>query len=165
MRLEVEVGGRRRDVALERRGRAFVATIDGTPLTVDAVPLAGGRWSIREPGSGRQWEVVLVRSGSGAIEALIAGARVPVRARPAGDRPDRSAGADGPARLAAPMPGKVVKLLVAVGQAVQARQGLVVVEAMKMENELRAARDGVVREILVAEGASVEAGAPLVVIE
>ena len=46
----------------------------------------------------------------------------------------------------------------------QAKQGLVVVEAMKMENELRAGRDGVVREVLVEEGASVEAGAPLVVI-
>ena len=45
-----------------------------------------------------------------------------------------------------------------------ARQGVIVVEAMKMENELRAGRDGIVREVLVAEGASVDAGTPLVVI-
>jgi pyruvate carboxylase subunit B len=54
---------------------------------------------------------------------------------------------------------------VTVGQQVTARQGVAVVEAMKMENELRAGRDGTVRAVLVAEGASVDAGAPLVVIE
>jgi biotin carboxyl carrier protein len=63
------------------------------------------------------------------------------------------------------MPGRVVKLLVAPGTVVEARQGIVVVEAMKMENELRAPRAGVVREVRVAEGASVEAQAVLVVIE
>ena len=62
------------------------------------------------------------------------------------------------------MPGKVVKLLVKAGDHVTARQGVIVVEAMKMENELRAGRDGIVREVLVAEGASVDAGTPLVVI-
>ena len=165
MRLEIEVGGRLRQVALERRGSAFVATIDGVPTAVDAEPLAGGRWSIRLPESGRQWEVAVVRGSAGAIDVLVGGIRVPVRVRQAGARASRAADAGGPVRIAAPMPGKVVKLLVAVGEQVQARQGLVVVEAMKMENELRAARDGIVREIHVAEGASVEAGAPLVVIE
>ena len=63
------------------------------------------------------------------------------------------------------MPGKVVRVLVAPGAEVKARQGLVVVEAMKMENEVRAVRDGLVREVLVVEGQSVEAGAMLVVVE
>ena len=63
------------------------------------------------------------------------------------------------------MPGKVVKVLVRAGDEVKARQGLVVVEAMKMENELRSPKDGRVSEVLVAEGASVEAGRPLVVVE
>ena len=63
------------------------------------------------------------------------------------------------------MPGKVVKVLVKVGDQVTARQGLVVVEAMKMENELRSPKDGRVTEVLVAEGVSVEAGRPLVVVE
>ena len=71
---------------------------------------------------------------------------------------------DGPQRLLAPMPGKVVRVLVQPGDEVVARQGVIVVEAMKMENELRAGRPGVVREVLVVEGASVEAGTPLVVI-
>ena len=62
------------------------------------------------------------------------------------------------------MPGRIVKVLVQPGDRVAARQGLIVVEAMKMENELRAGRSGLVREVLVVEGASVDAGAPLVVI-
>jgi len=63
------------------------------------------------------------------------------------------------------MPGRVVKVLVSPGDRVTARQGLVVVEAMKMENELRAPADAVVREVRVVEGASVDAGAILVVLE
>jgi biotin carboxyl carrier protein len=63
------------------------------------------------------------------------------------------------------MPGKVVRVLVAAGDAVRARQPIVVVEAMKMENELRADRDGVVSDIHTREGALVEAGALLIVIQ
>jgi biotin carboxyl carrier protein len=71
-------------------------------------------------------------------------------------------GADSAWRLVAPMPGKVVRVLVAAGDAVKARQPLVVVEAMKMENELRAGRDGHVTAIHVREGASVDAGTLLI---
>ena len=60
---------------------------------------------------------------------------------------------------------KVVRVLVSAGDEVKARQGLVVVEAMKMENELRAARGGRVREVAVTEGQSVEAGTVLMVVE
>ena len=63
------------------------------------------------------------------------------------------------------MPGKVVRVLVAPGDAVEAGQGLVVVEAMKMENELRAAKAGRVVSVSVTEGQSVDAGAVLAVVE
>jgi biotin carboxyl carrier protein len=63
------------------------------------------------------------------------------------------------------MPGKIVKVLVKTGDTVAARQGVVVVEAMKMENELRAPRAGIVAQVNVTEGASVEAGAILIVID
>ena len=79
-------------------------------------------------------------------------------------RAHHDAGA-GPVRIASPMAGRVVKVLVAVGDAVAARQGLVIVEAMKMENELRAPRAGTVREVHAREGGSVDTGAMLVVIE
>ena len=65
----------------------------------------------------------------------------------------------------APMPGRVVRVLVKPGDEVAPRQGLVVVEAMKMENELSSPRAGTVREVTVSEGASVEAGRLLAVID
>ena len=71
---------------------------------------------------------------------------------------------DGPQRIDAPMPGKVVRVLVKVGDAVVEGQGLVVVEAMKMENELKSPKAGVVTELKAVEGAAVENGAPLAVV-
>jgi biotin carboxyl carrier protein len=73
--------------------------------------------------------------------------------------------ASGPATVRAPMPGRVVKLLVKAGDEVNAGAGVIVVEAMKMENELRAPRDGRLKEFAVKEGEAVEAGQPLCVIE
>jgi biotin carboxyl carrier protein len=63
------------------------------------------------------------------------------------------------------MPGRIVKVLVAPGDVVAARQGVVIVEAMKMENELRAPRSGTVADVRVTEGMSVEANSVLVVLE
>jgi biotin carboxyl carrier protein len=80
-------------------------------------------------------------------------------------RRDEASGGNGPQRVSAPMPGKIVRVLVKSGDAVRARQPLVVVEAMKMENELRAGRDGLVAELHAREGESVDAGALLVVVQ
>ena len=70
----------------------------------------------------------------------------------------------GPARLTAPMPGRIVRVLSSPGADVVAGQGLVVIEAMKMENELRAPRGGRLLELLAREGQAVEAGALLAVV-
>jgi biotin carboxyl carrier protein len=70
----------------------------------------------------------------------------------------------GPQRIVAPMPGKIVRVLVKKGEAVRARQPVVIIEAMKMENDVRAASDGTLAEIHVRDGQSVEAGALLAVI-
>lgn len=75
------------------------------------------------------------------------------------------AGSGGRSTITAPMPGKVVRLLAAVGDAVRAGQGIVVVEAMKMQNELKSPIDGVVARLAVAENEGVLAGALLAVIE
>jgi biotin carboxyl carrier protein len=77
--------------------------------------------------------------------------------------PRRSA--DGIIAIRAPMPGKVVKRLVQEGEAVVVGQGIIIIEAMKMENELRTVVEGTVKQILVAEGANVESGENLVFIE
>jgi biotin carboxyl carrier protein len=71
----------------------------------------------------------------------------------------------GRAEILSPMPGKVVKLLAGVGDEVATGQGLVVVEAMKMENELKSPKDGTVTEVLVDEGRAVDANAVLMVVE
>jgi biotin carboxyl carrier protein len=75
------------------------------------------------------------------------------------------AGPEGPAAITAPMPGKVVAVLVEEGQEVTAGQGLVVVEAMKMENEIKAPRAGKVKHLKVEAGAAIESGVALCVIE
>lgn len=80
-------------------------------------------------------------------------------------RSGRAADAKGKASLTAAMPGKIVRILVAVGDAVVAGQGILVVEAMKMQNELKAPRDGRVAAIEISENDSVVAGAVLAIIE
>jgi biotin carboxyl carrier protein len=71
----------------------------------------------------------------------------------------------GPRHLVAPMPGKVVRFLVAENAAVEAGQGVVVVEAMKMQNEIKSPKKGVVRKLAVVEGAAVNAGDVLAIVE
>ena len=78
---------------------------------------------------------------------------------------EAAAGPDGPVSITAPMPGKVVAVLVTEGQQVEAGQGVVVVEAMKMENELRAPRAGTIRNLKAEVGAAVDSGAALCSIE
>jgi len=72
---------------------------------------------------------------------------------------------DGPIEVRAQMPGKVIKVLVEPGTSVEAGQGLVVVEAMKMQNEMKAPKSGKVARVLAREGATVVAGEPLAVVE
>jgi biotin carboxyl carrier protein len=73
--------------------------------------------------------------------------------------------ATGPARVSAPMPGKIVRVVSSAGQDVRAGECLVVMEAMKMENEIRSPRDGRIKEVLVKEGQAVESGALLLLVE
>ena len=74
-------------------------------------------------------------------------------------------GVEGPQKLLAPMPGKVVRILVAENDEVESGQGIIVVEAMKMQNELKSPKKGVVQKIMVLEGANVNPGEPLVIVE
>jgi biotin carboxyl carrier protein len=71
----------------------------------------------------------------------------------------------GPQKLNAPMPGKVVRILVAVGDEVKAGQGIIVMEAMNMQNEMKSPKDGKVQKILTSEGSTVNPGDTLAVIE
>jgi biotin carboxyl carrier protein len=155
--------------------------MDGRVMWVD-VARVGDRWSMlvrpEEADSGAphatgaargaSYDVAIETHRQGRHLVHAGGDVVPVTLlAPGRGRPASSgavASATGPVSIVAPMPGRVVKLLVAPGDAVLARQGLVVIEAMKMENELRAPRAGTVTDVRVREGAPVEANVVLVVI-
>jgi len=173
MRIALEVGDRVRSVEIQHRRDGYHVTVDGRAHLVDLARVTGETWSllVSDPGgtSRRSVEAVVnTRAGNGGFDVHVDGFHVPVLLRGGLGRRTREltgARGAGPQRVVAPMPGKVVRVLVNAGDAVRTRQGLVVIEAMKMENELRSARDGRVRAILVTEGQSVEAGAALVVVE
>jgi biotin carboxyl carrier protein len=112
--------------------------LDGTSHRVLATRAQDGRWNLHV--GGRRWEVEAVDERTRAIRQMAAG----------------TAGPQGPRPIRAPMPGLVVKVDVAVGDRVEAGQGVAIVEAMKMENELRAEAAGVVAHIHVAAGQAVE---------
>ncbi|HUF12101.1 MAG TPA: biotin/lipoyl-containing protein [Longimicrobiales bacterium] len=118
--------------------------VDGRSLTMLAVPLESGIWELQVAGARHRIEVVDERTR--AIRAMTGQGAAP----------------RGPAAIRAPMPGLVTRIEVAAGDSVRAGQGIVVIEAMKMENELRADADAVVDRILVEPGQAVEKGAILV---
>jgi biotin carboxyl carrier protein len=170
LRYEVEVDGRTRRVAINRVSGGFAVAVDGHTWYVDAarvddctLSLIVGTVPPNGDTGGSSYAVTTVPDASGQQTVIIGSTPCPVTVN-GGERrrkDDRGRASDGPDRVRAPMAGKVVRVLVATGDAVRARQPLIVVEAMKMENELRAGRDGTVAQIFVAEGASVDAGAPL----
>jgi biotin carboxyl carrier protein len=171
---EVEVSGRARTVLIEPIGAAgpdggrFRVRIDGQAVELSARPTDLGLSILFESDGGRSLDAavtplqggeILVQFPHIGLTAVVDGRR----RRRQGDEAGGSTG--GEQRLVAPMPGKIVRILARPGETVAARQGLVVIEAMKMENELGAIRAGVVREVAVAEGASVAAGRLLVVVD
>lgn len=166
MRFDVEVAERAHTLQIERTpdGR-FQVWVDGDAFAVDVRQTDVGLSLVFE--DGRSLEAAATPRAAG--EWLVQLPHVDVEVVVDGQRHGRR-GAGGPSgagtqRVNAPMPGRVVRVLVAVGDEVTHRQGLIVVEAMKMENELGAPKAGRVTEIAVVEGVSVEAGRLLIVIE
>ena len=171
MTFEIDINGRTRTVAIEKAAHGpFRVSLDGDTHIVDAARVGIHGLSLildGEHGVSREVQVTPATSGSDMLVTL--GGRTvtaTVNGRRTGRaRADSGAGAHGEQKVVAPMPGRVVRVLVGVGDQVAARQGLVIVEAMKMENELRSPKDGRVREINVTPGTSVEAGRVLLVVE
>ena len=165
MKVEIEAGGKLFKVGVDAAASsgAITVTIDGAPVAVDARPTGAGYSLIVD---GRVIDAAIVAGASrGEFVVHLPGSSVPV-AIDAGRRRGKGAAlAHGEQRMTAPMPGRIVRVLVKPGDAVELRQPIVVIEAMKMENELRAPKAGVVKEVAVEPGASVEAGRLLVVIE
>jgi len=154
--VEVEVDGEQVTVG----GRSHAATLgaapgtpvrqlllDGRPESVAVESAGGGRWAVTR--AGERWDVEVVDERTRHIRSLAG----------SGDK------ARGQAVLKAPMPGLVVRVQVEAGTAVVAGSGVIVLEAMKMENELRAAAAGTVRVVRVQQGEAVEKGQVLVEFE
>jgi len=160
-------------VTAEGRGRSVIVdgpapdgrfriTIDGVEQLVDAAALRPGSWSLII--AGRSYQVDLDRR-RGGIAASVGAGEVMLQVEDALQRRLASAGTRAPARgesIRAPIAGKVVKVLVAVGDSVAPGSAVIVLEAMKMENELAAERGGTVSAIHKAAGQAVDNGDLLV---
>ncbi len=163
MRISAKAGDQLLNVDIERHDGVYHVDVDGVRHRVDALKLEGDFFSVLM--EGRSYEVSVEARGDtyyvrhGASELLV------TLSDPSRQARDAASGADGPESIVTMMPGKVVRLMAAEGDTVEAGQGLIVVEAMKMENEIAATRSGKVASIKVEAGQTVEGGAVLMVIE
>jgi len=162
----VDVGGRSVEVELDGER----VRVDGTDVSASLSEVAGTPVAVLSIGD-RVHRVLVTRDSTrGRYVLSLDGWRYDVealdeRARAIRQLSSSAAGPKGPAPLVAPMPGLIVRVNVDVGASVQAGQGLVVMEAMKMENELRSASAGIVKAVRVAPGIAVERGTILVELE
>jgi biotin carboxyl carrier protein len=166
MKLELEIDGQMLEVD-------FTLADNAAQLTIGDI---SHQAQVREPEPGlflillnnRVYRCALEKLPNGSAEVIVNGRRIPVAVR---DKKHlrggagANAGAAGAVTLSSPMPGKIVRVLLNAGDEVNAHQGVLIVEAMKMQNEVQSPRAGKIAEIKVAEGQTVNAGAPLAVIE
>jgi biotin carboxyl carrier protein len=169
LKLRVEVDSETYFLELDANGGRVVYSVD-PPLSSSAsasiVETTPGVFSVLA--GDRSFLVHVAPTAEGELEVWTSGDerhRISLA-----DPRDRSSGrakisGDGPVEVRAHMPGKVIKVLVEAGTSVEAGQGLVVVEAMKMQNEMKAPKSGKVARVLAREGATVIAGEPLAVVD
>ena len=166
MKLDLTINGKSGQIEILAPGPDCRFRLAGGPereANVEALPEPGVYSVLLD---GRSYEPRVEPTPSGLV-VVIDGYRFEVDSRDPRrfSRGHAGHGADGVQTVCAPMPGKVVRVLVAPGDTVEAGQGLVVVEAMKMQNEMKAARAGRVLTVATKEGATVAAGEILVTIE
>ena len=164
MRFQVDIAGVVRSVELRRLPDGWECHLDGQPRAADVVEIAAGVYSLLL--EGHSFTVRVERVGE-RYRVHTRGSDLSVsleNPRQWRGRTSRALGRAGRQEVAAPMPGKVVRVLVAEQQEVEAGQGLLVVEAMKMQNEIPSPKKGIVVRVLVREGDTVEHGAVLLVV-
>ncbi|MDQ1613320.1 MAG: hypothetical protein QOG00_3251 [Pyrinomonadaceae bacterium] len=171
MKLTAEIEGQSYALDVRRVGARVEATVDGRRYEFEARETEPGAFLLLTAGGGRVYECRAngaTTAAGGAREVQIGDEVFQVRLvdpRRLGGARGAGAEASGRAQVAASMPGKVVRVLVEVGAQVEAGDGLVVVEAMKMQNELKSPKGGAVVEVRAEAGATVNAGDVLVVVE
>ena len=162
MQMAVSIRGRTYRLAIESAVGAWKCRINGNAVTLDVAEVESNRLSILI--DGKSYDVIrgsagTIRVGENTYEVSV------TDPRSWRSRQQAASGTSGPQKLTASMPGKVVRVLTSVGEKIAASQGLVVIEAMKMQNEIRSPRDGTVRAILVREGSNVNAGEVVAIVE
>ncbi|HEV7698614.1 MAG TPA: biotin/lipoyl-containing protein [Pyrinomonadaceae bacterium] len=162
MKLVVEIAGELREVELTRDGREVRASVDDREYVLDASEPEPGVFLLKH--EGRVYEAFVSSTGEVNVGGFALESNVidPKRLRGSAVSGDHD---HGHAEIRSAMPGKVVRILKASGDAVAKGDGVVVVEAMKMQNELKSPRDGTIGTIKVSEGDTVSTGDVLVVID
>lgn len=162
MKLIAELNNEKHKVEFKREGEKVFAKIDDREYELEASQVEPGVYLLKHEHQIYQIYVApngIVNLGNHQLEINISD---PKRLRHAGGA---GAGAEGAAEIKTAMPGKVVRVIAEQGAEIKQGESVLVVEAMKMQNEMKAPKDGIVKEIRVAEGATVNAGDVLAIIE
>jgi biotin carboxyl carrier protein len=165
MTYDVIIDGKNYRLCLERQDTRWLCQLDDREIQIDAVLTRPDVLSVLI--EGKVYEIKRERSGADT-HLWVGNARYAAELRDPRSlrsRRDSAGDAKGPRKLVAPMPGKVVRVLVPEKTAVEAGQGVVVVEAMKMQNEIKSPKKGVVQKLVAVEGANVNAGDVLAIVE
>ena len=164
MKYEVEIASRQLSIELEQRNSTVRARVGARDYKLEVLRPEEGVFTFFH--GDRVYEARVFEAEQDALRVEIKGRELAVKII---DRKHRRAAAEhsteGRQNLVAPMPGKIVRVLLAIGDEVNSGQGVVVVEAMKMQNEIKSPKAGHVVEIRVAEGATVNANQVLAVVE
>ena len=167
MKWVVRGGDASHEVEVEKRGNEFTVEIDGKRHHLELVSVDGAVASLRFPASGRSLQITYHQGANGRWRVTVGQREFDLEVlTPAEAVEAVSAARDaGPSRLTAPIPGKVVAVKVEPGDEVEPGQAMVVLEAMKMENELAAEQPAKVAAVHVGAGDTVEGGELLIELE
>ena len=161
---DVAIDGKNYRLELSHNEGRWACRLDGREIEVDAVLARPDVLSLRF--GNQAYEVKCERVGSD-LHLWVGSSRYAAEVRDPRSFRGRTRATDdhGPRKLTAPMPGKIVRVLLREGADVNAGAGVLVVEAMKMQNEIKSPKKGTIQKILVAEGAAVNAGDVLAIVE
>jgi biotin carboxyl carrier protein len=166
VKYEVLLAGKTRVVELSGSNGAWRISLDGIELDASVVEVAPNTFSVLLNGESHQIRIVPRTDGTLTLHTGLAEYDAEVNdPRLWHGRKHGALQAEGRQQITAPMPGKVVRVLVSEGDAVEAGQGLLVVEAMKMQNEIRSPKNGKVEKLLAKENQAVNAGDVLAWVE
>jgi biotin carboxyl carrier protein len=162
---EVTIADKTHRVELARTDLGWSCKLDGQQFSLDVISTQDGVLSLLVQGKSYEVKQESTATETNIVigyERFSAVVRDPRSFR---SRRRSDGGGDGVRKITAPMPGKVVRILAPVGREVEIGQGVLVIEAMKMQNELKSPKKGVVKKLTVTEGAAVETGQVLAEIE